>query len=165
MTCYQWAIIRFCQQQGLPCGSIGTVKNGTSADCWWFSGHPSLHTNSSSAPSWPEHLWSDPVGPSATKHVLTRWGLPRSPRGLAWHQRSRVRTPPDDALDSRTHQTHATSNIVLCRMPWWAGTSISCQIPYNRGWAGHYQNNRWELRKNMQLLIRTYHSAKADLGE
>ena len=45
-------------------------NHGTSAGWWWFSGQPSLLTNSSSSPSSPEHLRSDPVRPSSTKHGL-----------------------------------------------------------------------------------------------
>ena len=53
---------------------LGSYKPGTfaghgnRAGCWWLSGQPSFHTNSSSEPSRPEHLWSDPVGPSWTKN-------------------------------------------------------------------------------------------------
>ena len=43
---------------------------GTRSGCWWSSGQPSFHTNFSSAPARPKHLWGDPFGPSSTKHGL-----------------------------------------------------------------------------------------------
>ena len=41
--------------------------------------------------------------------------------------------------------------IAPCHIPWRASASTLCLNTY-RGWTGHYYNNQWELRKNMQLL-------------
>ena len=76
------------RQQEVPCGSLAWINHGTRAGSWWFSRQPSFHTNYSPLPSRPEHLWSNPVGPSWTKKALMRFGLPRSPRGLVWQQAS-----------------------------------------------------------------------------
>ena len=68
-----------------------------------------------------------------------------------------------DPVDGSTSQTHATSNSTLPHEL--TGKCKDFTPKAYRGWTGHYQNNQWDLRKNMQLLVRTCHSAKADLGK
>ena len=127
MTCCQWAIVRFCHlcahsqtetvvvgsQLGLPCGSIGTVTTGQELVVDGFLDSP----HSKQIPN------LGGKGPSAYKAILlenrqqsmllTRCGLLRSSRGLAWHQSFSGSIPPEDAVDSSTSQTHATSNSIL----------------------------------------------------
>ena len=45
--------------------------------------------------------------------VLKRCGLPRGPRGPAWHQSSSDSMPPEDAVEGSTSQTHVTSSGTL----------------------------------------------------
>ena len=81
------------------------------------------------------------------------------PRWFAWHQISRITMPPGDAVDGSTRQTHATSNSIL---PSRASASASCLMQIGVGWrAIRTISETWE--RNMQLLIRTSHNAKADL--
>ena len=85
MTCCQWAIVRFfhlCahyKQRGcwlvvnrgfLVLRVYRHSNHGAGGSCWWFSGQPSFHANSSFTPSRPAQLWSHPVRPSSTKHSL-----------------------------------------------------------------------------------------------
>ena len=127
MTCCQWA---HCQvlpplcplkaetvvvgsQQGLSCGSIGTVnmRREPVVDGFLARSHsiqvPHLHRQ---GPSTYEAILSDHPQQST---VLTRCGLPKGPRGFAWHQSSSGIMPPEDAVDGSTSQTDETSNSTL----------------------------------------------------
>ena len=93
--------------------------------CWWFSGQHSFHNNSSSVPSRPEHLCSDPVGPSSTKHGLDE----------VWSSEVPVDMPgtkvPVTACLQRIQLTVALVRptqpaIALCHMPSRASSSTSC---------------------------------------
>ena len=87
--------------------------HGTRAGYWWFSGQPSFHTNPSSASQGPgtyETILSDHPQQST---VLTRCGLPWSPRELAWYQSSSGSMPPEVAVDSSTSQTQTSNSTVL----------------------------------------------------
>ena len=136
-------------------------NHGTRAGCGWFSDQPSFHTNSSSAPSRPEHEAILLDHPQQTM-VLMKCGLPRSPCGLALHQSLSNNMPLEDVDDcSRVRPTQPA--IALCRMPSWASAS-TCPIPIGVGWGIiRIISENWE--KNMQLLIRTCQSAKADFGK
>ena len=148
-------------QQGFLCGSINLVTTGQEPVVDGFPAsphsiqipHPCRHSPSTYEAILLDHPQQSPV--------LTRCGLPRRPWELAWHQSSSGSMLPVDAVDGSTSQTPATSNSTLTH-----ALMSKCKhfMPNTyRGWVEHYQNNQWELRKNMQLLIRTCHSAKADL--
>ena len=110
-------------------------NHGTRARCWWFSGQPSFITNSSSAPSRPDHLWNDSVGPSGTKHFM-RCCLPRSPHGLAWHLSSSGSMALEDAVDGCTSQTNATSYSTVLQAL--MGKCKHFMPNTYRSWTGHY---------------------------
>ena len=110
-------------QQGHPCRSIGMVTTRQEPVFDGFPGSPNSiqipHTRHRAASTY-EVILSDHPTQST---VLTRCGVPRSPRGLAWHQSSSGSMPLEDVVDGSTSPTHATSNT------------------------GHYKNNQRELRK------------------
>ena len=133
-------------------------NHGTWATCWWLSGQPLFHTDSSFVLSrsitYEGFCWT-----ISTKHGLVKCGLRMSPRWFAWHQISRGTMPPEDAVDGSTRQTHATSNSIL---PSRASASASCLMQIGVGWRLiRTISETWE--RNMQLLIRTSNNAKADL--
>ena len=107
------------QSTGASLWVYGHGNHRTRASRCWFAGQSSFHTNSSSAPSRPEHL--------------TRCGFLRSPRGLTWHQSSSGSMPLEDVVDVGTSQTNATSNSTLPHKPTWASASTSCLIPIGVG--------------------------------
>ena len=132
-------------QQGLPCWSICKVTTGQEAVVDGFLASPhliSIPRPRRQGPSTYEEILSDHPRQS---DVLTRCGLPRSPRGHACHQSSTGRMPPEDVVDGRTSQTHATSNITLPHAL--TGKCKHFMTNTYRGWTGHYYNNHWELRK------------------
>ena len=111
-------------------------NHGTGADCWWFSGQPSFHTNSSSASSRPEHLWSDPFGPSWTKHGFDEVWSSEYPPWTCLAPSSSGSMPPEDAVDGGMNQTHATSNSTF---PHALTGKHKHFIPDTyKGWTGHY---------------------------
>ena len=118
-------------------------NHGTRASRWWFCRQPSFHTNSSSVPSRPKHLWSDPVRHPEQSTVLMRCGLLRSPHPwTCLSQSSSGSMPPEDALDGSTSQTHETSNSTL---PYaFIGKCRHFMPNTYRDWTGHYSNNNWE---------------------
>ena len=91
-------------------------NHGIIASCWWFSGQPSFHTNSSSTPSRPERscrtilnkAWSGMKVPVAAR----LWRM--------WMMVARVRS--------------TWPAIALCRMPSQASASTSCLITIWVGW-------------------------------
>ena len=71
--------------------------------------------------------------------------------------------PLEDAVDSNTSHTHAISHSTS---PHALMDDYKHFMPDTyRGCTGHIENNQWELITNMQLLMRTCHSAKTTLGE
>ena len=117
----------------------------------WFSGQPSFHKilhPRRQGPSTYEAILSDHPEQST---VLMSCGLPRSHRGLAWHQSFSGSMPPEDAVDGGTSQTHVTSNSALPQ-----ALTGKCKHfmpdPY-RDWMEHYWNNQWELRKICNCLF------------
>ena len=97
-------------QQGLPCGSITMrqemVVDGFQANCHFIQmPHPRRQGLSTY-----EVILSDH---SEQSMVSMRYGLLRSPRGLAWYQKSGGSMPLEDAADGSMSQAHATSNNTL----------------------------------------------------
>ena len=100
-------------QQKLPCGSIGIVTTEQEPVVDGFSAspdpiqipHPHRQGASTYEPILPEH--------PQQSTVLMRCGIPRSPRGLAWHQSSSGSMPPEVAVNVNTSQTHVTNNSTL----------------------------------------------------
>ena len=120
-------------QRGLSYGSMGTVtaRQEPVVDDILASPHsiqiPDLR------PGIYEAILSDHPQQSM---VLSRCGIPRSPRGLAWHQSSSGSMPSEDAVDGSTSQTHATNKITLPH-------ALMCKCKHfmpntYRGWTGDY---------------------------
>ena len=132
-------------QQGLPCGSIGTVKMAQKQVVDGFPASP--HSIQIPRPcrqvsSTYEAILSDHPQHST---VWTRCSLPRSPLGLAWHQCSSGSMPQEEAVDGSMSQTHATSNSILPHALSWACGSTACLIPIGVAWGIiRIINNNWE---------------------
>ena len=77
--------------------------------------------------------------------ILTKCALPRSPRGLAWHQRSSGSMPPEDVADRSKSQTHAKNNNTVLHTL--TGKCRHFLSNTYRGWTGHHKSNQWELMK------------------
>ena len=110
-------------QQGHPCGSICTVTMGKPV----VDGFPTS-PHSIQIPH-PSHQGLSIYEAILSEHpqqstVLTRCGLPGSPRGLAWHQISSGSMPLGDAVDGSTSQIHKTSKRTLPNNPNWR---LQCQ--------------------------------------
>ena len=127
----------------------------TRAGCWWFSSQLSFHTNSSSTLSRPEHLWSDPVGPSWTKHVLDEVCSSEDPRGLAMQQSSSGSMPLEGVVDGSTSQAHMTSNITSPRAL--TGQCKHLMSNIYRGWWGIIRtiSENWETICNCWFELAT----------
>ena len=140
-------------QQELSCGSISTVTTEQEPVGVGFPDGP----HSIQIPHAPHE---GPVTYEAilSEHpeqiaVLTRFRLPRSLRGLVWHQSASGSTPPEDVADGSTSQTHVTSNSALLH-----ALTDKCKhfMPNTyRGWTGHYLEQSMRIEKNMQFLIRS----------
>ena len=105
------AVVR--SQQGLPCGPIGTETTWQKLVVDGFLASPhsiEFPHPRRRVPSTYEAILSDHAGQST---VLTRGGLPRSPRKLAWQQSSSGSMPLEDAVYGSTSQTHLTSNSYM----------------------------------------------------
>ena len=102
---------RYCsgwQSTGASLWVYRHVNHWKRAGWWRVANHPSFHTKSSSTPSNPEHLWSNPVRPSSTKHE--GWSS-EEPRGFAWHQCTSGSMSPEDAVDSSMTRTTRNSTL------------------------------------------------------
>ena len=100
-------------QQGLPCGSIGTITTGQQpvVDSLMASPHSiQILPPHRQGLSTYEVILSDHHQQST---VLCGCGLPRSPRGPAWHQSFSGSMPPEDAVGGSKSQTHSTSKSTL----------------------------------------------------
>ena len=134
-------------QEGITCGSIGMITTGQEPVVDGF--RPALIPYTFlihiiKGPSTYEAFLSDHPQQSM---VLMRCGLPRSPRGLVWHQSSIGNMPLEDAVDGSMSQTHVTSNSTL---PHALKGKCKHFMPNTyRGWMGHYEYNQWELRKQI----------------
>ena len=131
-------------------------NHGARTSCWWFSGQPSFHTNSSSTPPKPKHcqtiltkawVWWDVVF----------WGSSEDLPGTNF---------PVAACLRRTQLMVARIRpmwpaIAPCRMPQRASACTSCLVPVGvvRGVIRTISENR------EPLLIRTCHSVKEDFGK
>ena len=149
--------------QGLPSGSIGMVTTGQEpvVDGFPASLHPIQipHLRHQGLSTYEVILLDHPQ----QNMDLTRCGHPRSPHGLAWHLSCSGSMPSEDTVGGT--MTHTTSNstflhvlMAKCKhfmpnIPTWVERDIITTISENLE------------KKNMQLLIRTCHSAKADLGK
>ena len=145
-------------QQGLPCGPIGTVTTGQKPVVDGFPDRP----HSIQIPHWrqsPSTYEAILSGHPQQSMILTRCGLPRSPRGLGWCQSSNGSMPSEDVVDRSTSQTHATSNNTLPHAL--TGKCNDFMSDTYRGWL----KQSVKIENNMQVLIRTCHSAKANLGK
>ena len=138
-------------QQELSCGSIGTVTTEQEPVGDGFPDGPhfiQIPHAPHEGPITYEAILSEHPEQIA---VLTRFRLPRSPRGLDWHQSASGSTPPEDVVDGSTSQTHVTSNSALPH-------SLMGKYKYfmpniYRDWTGHYKNNQRELRKICNFLF------------
>ena len=111
---FQAEVVVVGSQQGLLCGSIGMVTIGPRepfVNGFTASPHsiqiPYLRRQ---GPSTYEAILLDHPQQNT---VLKRCGLPRGPRGPAWHQSSSDSMPPEDAFEGSTSQTHVTSSGTL----------------------------------------------------
>ena len=135
-------------QHGPPCGSCGSISTVTMGKEPVIDGFPASpdsiqiphpHLQVPSAYDNPQQIT-----------VLTRCGLPRNPRGLAWHQNSSAICLHRMRLMIEA-STLAISNSTLPHAL--AGECKHIMPNTYRGWTGHYQITQWELRKYMQLLF------------
>ena len=127
-------------QQGLPCGYIGTVSTGQKLVADGFPASPYSiqipHLRHQGPSTYEAILLRHPEQST----VLMRCGLPRSPRGLGWHQSSSGSMPPEDVVDGNTSQTHrASNNSTLLHALTGKNKHF---MPYTyRGCTGHYYSN------------------------
>ena len=64
-------------------------------------------------PASPEHLQSDPVGPSSTKHGLDEVWSSEEPPWICMAPKFSGSVPPEAEVDGSMSQTYATSNDTL----------------------------------------------------
>ena len=122
-------------QQALPCGS-SMVTTGEKPVVDGFLVIPHSIQIPQSWPSRPKHLWSDPVGPSRTKHGLDEMWSTEEPLWTCLAPKFQWQHASKDAVDGRTSQTHATSNSTL---PHALMGKCKLFMPNTyRGWTGHY---------------------------
>ena len=126
MICCQWAIVRLCHlcahskwrrrwlsvNRGFLVGLWARKQPDKSRLLVVF--HPALFPCKFLICAFkPEHLRSDPIGPSWTKHGLYEVWSAEEPRGLAWHQSSGGSILLEDVVDGSTIQNHVPSNSTL----------------------------------------------------
>ena len=122
-------------QQGLPCGSIGTVTMGQESVADEFPAIPYSiqipHLHRQGRSTYEVILLEHPQ----QSMVLMRYGLLRSPHGLGTRVFSGSR-PPLDVVDGSVSQTQATSNSTL---PHALMGKCKHFLPNTyRGWMGYY---------------------------
>ena len=132
---------RFTVNMGLPCGSIGII---TTEQKPVVDGFPdSLHFIQNPLPC--------------------RQGLPRSPRGLVWHQVSSSNMPLEDAVDCSMSQPPATSNSTFPHAL--IGKCKHFMRSTHSGWTRYYYNIQWELRKRYELVDWNLPQCEGRFGE